>query len=116
MVIYESIDETSKKVVLSYINALNEQDFKKTRDFFSDKFSYNSPVVSLDNPDEYVNFMSKQKGIKYNIKKIFIDGTDVCLLYDITIGDKTNFSCGWYQIKNNKISSLRVLLPYTSFQ
>ena len=116
MVIYESIDEISKEVVLSYINALNEQNFKMARNFFSDTFSYISPVVSLDNPDEYVAFMSKQKGITYDIKKIFVDGTDVCLLYDITVGDKTNFSCGWYQIKNEKIVALRVLLPYTSFK
>lgn len=47
---------------------------------------------------------------KYKIKKVFEEGTDVCLLYDINMGGKeTIFTCGWYHLKNNKIKSLKVV-------
>ena len=73
-------------------------------------------MATLDNPDNYINFMAKQLGIRYQIKKIFVDGSNVCLLYDLTIGAKTTYCCGLYTVENGKIKSLRVLMPYTYFK
>ena len=116
MVLYETNETNSIELVSSYIKALNEENFALARNFFGKTFTYTSPMATLDNPDNYINFMAKQPGIRYQIKKIFAAGSDVCLLYDLTVGNKTNFSCGWCTITNGKIQSLRVLMPYTSFK
>ena len=47
--------------------------------------------------------------LKYDVKKAFADRNDVCLLYDLAIGDVTVFGCGWYQVADGKIRSLKVL-------
>lgn len=52
--------------------------------------------------------MKKMK-LKYDIKKTFADNDDVCLFYEIAMGDVTIFACGWYHVENNKISSFKVI-------
>ena len=46
---------------------------------------------------------------KYDIKKAFEDGNDVCLLYDITMPGPTLFTCGWYKVENGKINWFKVV-------
>ena len=47
--------------------------------------------------------------LEYNIRRIFVEGNDVCVLYDLMIEDEIIFCCGWYTIKNDKISHLKVV-------
>jgi len=47
--------------------------------------------------------------LKYEVKKMFVDGQDVCLLYDLNMSGKIVFGCGWYQVEEGKIRSLRVV-------
>jgi hypothetical protein len=47
--------------------------------------------------------------LKYNIKKVFADATDVCLFYDLTISGITILGCAWYQVVEGKIRSLKVV-------
>ena len=56
----------------------------------------------------YFSDMEKMK-LKYNVKKVFVNGDDVCLLYDLTMSGITIFGCGWYHIEGDKINSLRVV-------
>jgi hypothetical protein len=56
----------------------------------------------------YFNDMEKMK-LKYDVKKSFVSGNDVCLLYDITMSGITIFGCGWYHVQCNKINSLKVV-------
>jgi hypothetical protein len=51
----------------------------------------------------------KRLRLKYDVKKAFVDGPDVCLLFDLTMRGKTLFTCGWYQVQQGKIVSLRVV-------
>ncbi len=62
-----------------------------------------------DGADAYINDMSKMR-FKYSIKKVFEDGNDVCVLYDIDMnkGDKI-FTCGWYILNDGKIKNLKVI-------
>jgi hypothetical protein len=47
--------------------------------------------------------------LKYDIKRVFSDGDDVCIFYDIEMGNTTIFSCGWYHVIDGKINSIRVI-------
>ena len=67
MVKYDKTGEKYIDIVLSYIKALNEGRFSVARNFFGEKFSYTSPMATLENPDDYINFMANQKGIQYDI-------------------------------------------------
>jgi hypothetical protein len=47
--------------------------------------------------------------LKYDVKKVFVDGDDVCVFYDLTLSGAALFTRGWYQVEDGKIRSLKVL-------
>src|SRR5690349_1521766 len=98
----------SKDIVLSFLKALNENDFKTARRFVQDDLLFEGVLGSRDGAEAYFNDMERMK-LKYEVKKVFVDREDVCVLYDIDMSGEKIFTCGWYKIKENKIASLRVV-------
>jgi len=98
----------AKEVVLAFIKALNNDDFDAARKCVSSDLKFEGVMGSRDNADEYFKSMEKLR-FKYDIKKAFVDGNDVCILYDIDMSGKTIFTCGWYKVRDGKIKSFRVV-------
>jgi limonene-1,2-epoxide hydrolase len=111
------VDSSSnaKEVVISYLTALSDQDFKTARSYLEDNISFRAPIASYNSADAYLEgneqLRSKYgaKKVIYDLKKVFVDGDDVCALFDFDIGLATLFACGWFQVKDGKISSIRVV-------
>lgn len=104
-----STETGAKEVVLAFINAMNDEDFGKARNYVTHDLVFVGVMGTRNGADNYFNDMKKMK-FKYNIKKTFVDGdNDVCLFYDIDMGGVTIFSCGWYQLENGKIKSFKVV-------
>ncbi len=100
--------QTPKEIVLSFVSALNRKDYDSARRQVSDDLSFRSPVMEIAGAEEYFRQM-RQLMIRYEIKKVFADGEDVCLFYDYTISGTTRFGCGWYKVRAGRIASLRIL-------
>ncbi len=101
-------EDSPKQVIMSYIKSLNEGDFKMARTYVSDDLTFQGPLASRQGAEVYFNEM-KQMRLKYDIKKVFVEEDDVCVLYDFSMGTLTLFGCGWYHIENGKIKSFRVI-------
>jgi limonene-1,2-epoxide hydrolase len=99
---------TSKEVILSFISALNAEDYETARLYVDDNMKFNGVLGSRNSAEDYFKDMKKMK-FKYKIKKSFEDGNDVCLFYDIDMNGQPVFTCGWYQVDNGKIISLQVV-------
>jgi len=97
-----------KQIVLSFISALDRRDYARAKSMVGGNFSFTSPVASIAEPAEYFRQM-EGLGIRYDVKKAFADGDDVCVLYDYTIKGATRFGCGWYKLDGGKIVSLRIV-------
>jgi len=96
----------AKEIVLNFINALNEEDFDSARTYLNEDMVFDGVLGHRDGADIYMKDMK----FKYKIKKAFIDGDDVCLLYNIDMGGKEKiFTCGRYQLQNDKIKKLKVV-------
>ncbi|MEO6731977.1 MAG: hypothetical protein ABIN01_12230 [Ferruginibacter sp.] len=107
--ISKSTAGSAKDTVLTFIYALNKEDFDTARDCLNDDMIFDGVLGHREGADTYINDMKKMK-FKYKLKKSFEDKNDVCLLYDIDMGGKnTIFTCGWYQIKYKKIKSIKVV-------
>jgi hypothetical protein len=108
----ETLEKTgvsgAEKVVITFINALNDEDFATARKQLAPWMKFDGVLGSRDSAEAYISDMTRMK-FKYNIKKIFANGHDVCLLYDINMGAATIFTCGWYHLEEGKISSLKVV-------
>ena len=98
----------AEHTVRSFINALNDEDFTSARNFTTDDMIFEGVLGSRNGADAYFNDMEKMR-LKYDVQKLFKDGDDVCLFYNIEMSGKNIFCAGWYHIINGKIDSIRVV-------
>ena len=98
----------AKKAVLSFIDALNNEDFAGARNYVSTDMIFEGVLGTRNGVDAYFRDMEKMR-LKYNIQKVFKDGDDVCLFYNIEMSGKSIFAAGWYLTNDGKINSIRVV-------
>jgi hypothetical protein len=96
------------QTVLTFLDALNKEDFQEARKHCTEEMNFVGVMGSRDGREAYFRDMEKMK-LKYDIRKIFSDGNDVCVLYEINMSGHLIFSCGWYQLIDGKINSIRVV-------
>ncbi|NHA04427.1 nuclear transport factor 2 family protein [Mucilaginibacter sp. HC2] len=102
------LTKNAKEVVLAFIDAMNKEDFTSARKYLATDMTFKGVLGARDGAEAYMNDMEKMK-FKYDLKNTVAEGDDVCLFYDIDMGRVTIFGCGWYQVKDGKISSFRVI-------
>jgi len=96
------------ETVLRFINSLNEEDFATARECVTDDLTFTGVLGTRHGADAYFTDMERMK-LKYNIRKVFADGNDVCLWYDVIMDSKPILSCGWYQLEQGRIRSFQVV-------
>lgn len=107
--------QDAKGPVMSYIEAMGSRDYATVRNYLADNVRVKGPAgESFRSPDEFLKMMEQQSG-KYDIKKVFVDGNDVCLLYDFITPKVTTFFCSWYQVKDGKITSIQTVFDPRAF-
>lgn len=104
-----------REVVMCYIKAMDDRDYAAVRNYLGDNVRVKGPAgETFRSPDEFLKMMAQQRG-KYDIKKVFVDGSDVCLLYDFVTPKVTAFFCSWYQVMDGKISSIQTVFDPGAF-
>ncbi len=98
----------ARDIVLGFVEALNREDFRRARDFVSDDISFAGVLGSRHGADAYFSELEKMR-LKYDVKMVFAEGDDVCVLEDVTLEKTPIFTCAWYRIAKGKIHSLRVV-------
>jgi hypothetical protein len=106
--------KSAREVVLACVEAINEENFKLARHYVSNDLSFVGVLGSRQGGDAYFSDMERMR-LKYDVKKVFADGQDVCLFYDLAISGTTIFVCAWYQVEDGKISSLKVIFDPRPF-
>ena len=112
-------NQNARDIVMSYIGALGNQDYDSARNWLGDNVLVKVPAgEAFRSPDEFLSMMQKQRG-QYDIKKVFVDGDDVCLLYDFITKTVTTFFSSWYKVKDGKIISIQTVFdprPFAAMQ
>jgi len=112
-------NQDAREIVMSYIKALDSRDYDSAREWLGDNVLVKGPAgEAFRSPDEFINMMRQQQG-KYDIKKVFVDADDACLLYDFITKTATVFFSSWYKVKNGKIISIQTVFdprPFTAMQ
>ena len=110
-----SQNQDARETVMSYIKALDSQDYVSARKWLCDNVLVKGPAgEAFRSPDEFISMMKNQHG-KYDVKKVFADGEDVCLLYDFIANTATVFFSSWYKVKNGKINSIQTVFDPRPF-
>jgi hypothetical protein len=109
----------ASKIVGDYQQAMGRGDFAAARKLLHDKLSFRGPLETFESPEPYLEALKKLYHIiqRVDVKKIFADGDDVCVLYDMVTNTAagTAFIAEWYQVKGEKITAIRVVLDARPF-
>jgi hypothetical protein len=110
--------KSAKEIVMEYLELITErQDFKSARSYLKDNVSYVSPLNSFDRAEPYLKYNESLHLPKLDVKKIFTDGDDVCILHETNLPriSSTVFTSLWFHVDGGKISSLRALFDPRPF-
>ena len=110
--------KSAKEIVMEYLQVLIERrDFKAARSYLKDNVSYVSPLNSFDRAEPYLKYNESLRLPKPDMKKVFADGDDVCLLYELTLPAQPAplFVCFWAHVDGGKISSMRLVFDPRPF-
>jgi limonene-1,2-epoxide hydrolase len=105
------INSQSVEIYKAYAEALNALDIERTRTYLHDGLTYQGPVGETQGADAYLKQVTAV-GLRQEVRKIFVDGDDVCVLADLSTAKAPGirlFGCGWFQVKEGKIVSIRTI-------
>lgn len=106
---------SAREVVMPYIQALDTRDYAAARKYLQDSVFIKGPGgEAFRSPDEFLSMMERQRG-RYDIRKVFVDGDDVCLIYNFVTDKATVLFCSWYQVKAGKIASIETIFDPRAF-
>ena len=122
----EKVNESvvnAKELVMEFLESCERKDFKSARSYVSDNMSYVGPtgMGSFDKAEPYLKYLEHLDLPKSDINKVFVDGTDVCILHELNFErlPAPMFVCTWYHVEDGKISSIKVVFvprPYLQEQ
>jgi SnoaL-like domain len=101
-------ENNPKEIVLTFINAMNMEDFKTARSCVADDLVFDGILGQREGADAYFQDMKKMR-LKYKIIKTFEDDDNACLLCDVSMSGITMFTCIWYQLQGGKIKLIKVV-------
>jgi hypothetical protein len=98
-----------RKVVKSYIDALDGQAYDEALRYLHDHVSIRGPAgETFGKPYDFIEMLRRYRG-KYDVKRTFVDGDEVCLWYDLaTIAGRVSMA-SWYQVKDGKIVLIQTI-------
>lgn len=106
---------TSTELIISYIRALDAQDYDRAAGYLSDRVQIMGPSgETFRTPSEYIGMLSQYRG-KYDLKKVFNDVDDVCLIYEFNAASAKAIMCSWYKVKEGKISWIQTIFDPSPF-
>ena len=111
--------EQAKEVVQGFQKAMGAGDWAPARRYLSDDLNFVGPFESFTKSDDYLAALQKLHHIVERVepRKMFVDGEDVCMLYDMVTSTPagTAFISEWYKVKGGKVASVRVVFDPRPF-
>jgi len=100
---------------MAYITALDSQEYEKALGCLHENVRIRGPAgENYGKPLNFIEMLRQYRG-KYDVKKVFSDGNDVCVLYDLKTIGPTVFMSSWYQVRDGKITSVHTVFDPSAF-
>jgi hypothetical protein len=107
------------EVVESYRAALESGNFGAARKLMQDDMIFQGPLDTFTTADQFLTVRKELASIiqRIDVKKTFVDGDDVCVLYEMVTNTPagTAFIAEWYQVKEGKITATRAVFDARPF-
>lgn len=100
------IEMEPRSLVLKYLEYMNDLQYEKAGELLDDQVHVIGPAgEAFRDRDSFIEMMETYRS-KYDLKKTFCEGTDVCVLYDFVIGGTRVYASSWYQVSDDKIHTI----------
>ncbi len=110
---------SAKEIVERYKAAMGRGDFTAARQLLHDDLLFQGAIDTFNRADEYLGASKRLANIiqRIDVKKVFAEGNDVCVLYEMVTNTPagTAFIVEWYQVRGEKIGSLRAVFDARPF-
>ena len=110
---------SSGEMVQRFHSAVGRKDFAAARKLLHDDLEFRGPIDTFHKANDYIEAIKKLSGMvkSVHVHKLFVDGNDVCVLYDMVTNTPagTSFISEWFRIKGDKISEIRVVFDARPF-
>jgi ketosteroid isomerase-like protein len=107
------------EIVQSFKQALAKGDVAAARRWLHDDLSFRGPIDAFDAPEPYLAALAKLHPIveRVEVRKLFADEEDVCLLYDMVTRTPagTAFIAEWLTVRGERIASIRTVFDARPF-
>ena len=104
-----------KDTVMAYITALDQRDYDSALMLLHDDVKIRGPGgETFGKPLDFIKMLREYKG-RYDVKRVFVDGDDVCLWYDLKTTGPIVFMSSWYQVRDRKIASIQTIFDPRAF-
>lgn len=109
----------AKEIVERFHLAFGKGNYTAARELLHDNLTFQGPLDTFNKADDYIEAIKQLGAIvqRIDVKKVFVDGSDVCVLYDMVTNTPagTAFIAEWFQVKDDKIAALRVVFDARPF-
>ena len=110
---------SARETVDNYQAALEKGDFADARKLMQDDLTFQGPLDTFSTADQYLETRKRLAAIiqRIDLKKVFVDGDDVCVLYDMITNTPagTAFIVEWYEVKAGKIAAIHAVFDARPF-
>ena len=107
--------DSPRDVVMAYIKALDSKHYEEGLRHLHENVRIRGPAgETFGKPLDFIEMLKKYQG-SYDVKKVFADGDDVCVLYDLKTSGPTVFMASWYQVRDGKIASIHTVFDPRAF-
>lgn len=102
-------------MVMKYIGHLDKQEYDRALACLDEKVRIRGPGgESFGKPFDFIDMLRRYRG-RYDLKKVFSDGADVCVLYDLVTAGASVYMASWYQVEEGRIVSIRTAFDPQAF-
>jgi hypothetical protein len=106
-------------VARHFIQSIAAGEFAAARSYLDDHVVFEGPFDSFDNAEAYLAALRRLHPIVagVEIRKVFADGDDVCVLYDLKTSGAAGsaFVCEWMAFRHGKIARVRAVFDARPF-
>jgi hypothetical protein len=109
-------------IVDAYLAAQSARDFEAMRGLLADQgFCYRSPIVVFDRADDFIQYAAVSSGIIIDreIRKVFVDGDDIChfMTYRIQISEKLAVEAAqWSRVREGRIQRIEAVFDASVYR
>jgi hypothetical protein len=111
-----------QSIVNAYLAAQLARDFVAMRGLLADRgFCYRSPIALFDRADDFIQYAALSSGIIIDreIRKVFVDGEDIChfLTYRIQISEKLAVEAAqWSRVHEGRIQRIEAVFDASAYR